>query len=226
MADKKVEKALYGPGTTEVALGAALGLFAGVVCACLYLVFKPVQPVRELPKERALGAVYYLAGRSEAAKSRNWQAKLAAFTAGGSVVANEDELNAWAGSLGGPPAAAKPDGKAPANDDFISARALNFRIEGDRIQIGQKVLLNYYGISTEVILQATGGFVRAGDGFAFAPDQVYLGSCPLHAVPGATGAVIGTLLAKQKVPDDFRAAWAKLTDLAVEGGLLKATTQP
>lgn len=226
MADKKVEKALYGPSTTEVALGAVLGLLVGVVCACVYLVFKPVLPVKELPKESAVGTVYYLAGRNDGAKSRAWQSKLSTFINGGGVVVNEDELNAWAASLGGAPAAAKPGPKAPANDDFLSASGLNFRIEGERLQIGQKVLLNYYGISKEVVMQATGRFARNGEAFIFAPDQVYLGSCPLHVIPGAAGKLVGALVAKQKVPDDFRAAWAKISGIAIEGGLLQVTTQP
>ena len=38
MADKKLEKALYGPSMTEVALGAVLGLIVGVLAACVYLI--------------------------------------------------------------------------------------------------------------------------------------------------------------------------------------------
>ena len=222
MADKKLEKALYGPSTAEVALGAGLGLLVGVVCACVYLVFKPVQPVKELPQEPAVGTVYYLAGRSDGSKARAWSSKLAAFTGGGSVVATEEELNAWAGSLGG----AKPGEKAPASDAFLSASGLNFRIDGGRLQIGQKVLLNYFGLSKEVQFQTTGGFVRQGDGVVFVPDTLHLGSCPLHVVPGAGGLLRKALLAQQKLPEDFRAAWAKVADLKVEDGLLKVTTQP
>ena len=70
MADKKVEKALYGPSTVEVALGAVLGLLAGVVLACVYLVFKPVEAVKEMPKETARGVVYHLAGRNEWAREQ------------------------------------------------------------------------------------------------------------------------------------------------------------
>lgn len=233
MADKKVEKALYGPSTLEVALGAVLGLLLGVVFACVYLVFKPVQVVKEAPKEPVKGMVYHLAGRTDANKARGWQAKATTFVNGGSVVANEEELNAWATSLSGAPAGAPRPGQkaaepapAPASSEFLSASGLNFRIEGDRLHIAQKVLLNYFGLAKEVMMQASGGFARTGDGFAFQPQEIYLGSCPLHAVPGAGNALAKALVAKQKVPDDFRAAWAKITEIGVDGGLLKVTTQP
>lgn len=232
MADKKVEKALYGPSTVEVALGAVLGLFFGVVFAAVYLVIKPVATVKEMPKEPVKGMVYHLSGRTDAVKARNWQAKATTFAKGGSVVATEEELNAWAASLAAASAApAKsatppPAAAAPANNDFLSAGGLNFRLDGDKLHVSQKVLLNYYGLSKEVVMQAEGGFARAGDGFVFRPERVYLGSCPMHMLPGLTPALARALVAKQKVPDDFRAAWARISDVAVDGGLLKITTQP
>jgi hypothetical protein len=244
MANKKIEKALYGPSTVEVAIGAVLGLVLGVLVAGVYLVFKPVQPVKESPKEPVKGIVYYLPGKTDSNKARGWQDKVATFVKGGQVVANEDELNAWAASLGGGAPAAKADAKpakpgekpkaddkaaAPAsggNGDFLSASGLNFRIEGDRLHIAQKVVLNYYGIAKEVVMQTSGNFQRGGESFVFKPDEIYLGSCPVHALPGIGGALTKALIAKAKVPDDFRAAWAKITAMAVEGGLVKVTTQP
>ncbi|MBA3849006.1 MAG: hypothetical protein C0502_03295 [Opitutus sp.] len=236
MADKKVEKALYGPSTVEVALGAVLGLLLGGVFAAVYLVFKPVTAVKERPKEPAKGVIYHLSGKTDGNKARNWQSKATTFVNGGSIIVTEEELNAWAASLNGAPAApAKPAaapaapppaGGTPASNDFISASGLNFRLDGDKFHVSQKVLLNYYGIAKEVVMQAEGGFARSGDGFAFKPERVYLGSCPLHLLPGMTPALVRALVAKQKVSDDFRAAWVKISDMAVDGGLLKITTQP
>lgn len=225
MADKKLEKALYGPSTFEVALGALLGLLLGVVLACVYLVAKPVLTVKEIPEEKQKGAVYYVAGKVDPNRGRGWQAKQTSFVAGGSIAASEEELNAWAASLGGAPAApgAQP---AAASNEFLSATGLNFRVAGDRLQIAQKVTFNYFGLAKEVQLIATGGFAPGGDGFVFQADSLYLGSCPLHALPGAGGALAKALAARAKVSDDFRAAWAKLNAIAVEDNLLKATTQP
>lgn len=232
MADKKVEKALYGPSTLEVALGALLGLVAGVATACVYLLAKPTVTVSQLPKEPAKGVVYYIAGTADSAKARGWDTKLATFVAGGTVAATEDELNAWAASLKHPaakedekdPAPAKKD--EPASGAFLSASGLNFRVVEGELQIAQKVLFNYFGLQKEMLLQARGGFERAGDGYVFHPRQVYLGSCPIHALPGVAGALKKALLAKHPVPDDFRAAWAKVSAVAVQDRQLQVTTQP
>jgi len=77
MADKKIEKALYGPSMTEVALGAVLGLVVGVLAACVYLVFKPVSLVKEMPPadKQLKSMVYYIPGSESGAKSKGWQAK-------------------------------------------------------------------------------------------------------------------------------------------------------
>jgi len=238
MANKKIEKALYGPSTVEVAIGAVLGLLLGVAAAAVFLVFKPVQTVKGKPKEPEKGLVYYWTGRTDSNKARAWQDKLAAFEKGGTVMLTEEELNAWATSVSG--AAGKPEAKpakpaekpkaaepaASADSEFVSASGLNFRIEDGRLHLGARVTLNYYGIGKEVVLQATGGFARSGDTFTFKPDEVHLGSCPVNAIPGVTGALTKALVAKAKVSDEFRAAWMKITDISVEGDLVKVTTAP
>jgi hypothetical protein len=198
-----------------------------------------VQTLKEPPKEIVKGVVYYLPGRSDSTKARAWQDKVATFVRGGQVVATEDELNAWATSLATVSKAdAKPaekpktedkkaDGAAAAGSgDFLSASGLNFRVEGDKLHISEKVVLNYYGLAKEVVFQTSGTFARGGESFVFKPDQMYLGSCPLHSLPGMSGMLTKALIAQAKVPDDFRAAWAKITAMAVEGGLVKVTTQP
>jgi hypothetical protein len=248
MADKKLEKALYGPSVTEVALGAVLGLIVGVVAACAYLVFKPVLQVKELPKEPVRSVVYFIPGSENSAKSRGWQAKEKLLIDGKGITLNEDELNAWASSLGAPsataPSAAKPAAKPAPNaaekpkaadkpddsknapaDSLLVPSAPNFRIIGDRLQIGMKCTLNWAGMTYDVTVQATGVFRKAGEGFEFAPDKVYLGSCPLHLVPAASGFLISSLMAKQKISDDLRVALTKLTAVTVEGGALKLAMQ-
>lgn len=238
MANKKIEKALYGPSTLEVAIGALLGLLLGVVAAAVFLVFKPVQTVKEKPKEMTKGVVYYWAGRTDPNKARAWQDKIATFTKGGAVVLSEDELNAWATSVSGGAAvqpAAKPgekpkgDAKSPTDSgssDFVSASGLNFRIEDGHLHLAAKVLLNYYGLTKEVMLQASGGFAPSNEGYVFKPDQVLLGSCPVSSLPWVSGALTRSLVGKVKVSDDFRAAWMKITEATVEGDLVKVTTTP
>ncbi len=254
MADKKIDKALYGPSLTEVALGAVLGLIAGVLVACCYLVFKPVAQVKALPKEPLRSVVYYIPGNDSSAKSKSWQAKQKLFLAGTSVSMVEDELNAWAASAttpaptgkpaakpaapkpGAPKPAPKPADKGKAADDkaddaklategFIIPYAPNFKVEGDQLQIGLKCTLNWYGLTFDTMVVATGGFGKSGDQVVFVPDKFYLGSCPVHLLPAVSGLLMSQIVAKEKVSDELRTAWTKLTAVTIENGAVKFTVQ-
>ena len=237
MADKKLEKALYGPSLTEVALGAVLGLFAGVVMACVYLVLKPALSVKELPKEPSRSVIYYIPGSESSTKSKGWQAKQKQLIGGAGIQLVEDELNAWALTLAAPSAAkpaakpksgeqAKPDETKPAPPDgFIIPATLNFRIIGDKLQIGTKCTLNWYGLAYDTTVVATGGFRRSGDVFEFSADKVFLGTCPLHLVPAASGLLVSAIASKQKLSDELRIALTKVSGVTIEGGTLKLAVQ-
>ncbi|AOS45162.1 hypothetical protein Verru16b_02238 [Lacunisphaera limnophila] len=227
MADKKIEKALYGPSTTEVALGAVLGLGAGLLAACVFLVFKPVAQVREVPKEPVRGTVYYVPGGDSNAKSRQWTAKQKQFLAGQTVEVVEDELNAWA--VGAFAAAALEPGKpgaAPAADGGIFQPGKpNFKIADGKIRIGFPCFINWYGLGREVFVITTGSITRTGDRFGYVPETIYLGSCPMHLLPAVTGPLVSHLLGKQKLPDELKSAWAKVDDVTIEGNKLKLVIQ-
>ena len=235
MADKKLEKALYGPSLTEVALGALLGLICGVLAACLYLVFRPVVKVKELPKEPSKTVVYYIPGSENSSKSRGWQAKEKQLEAGKTVSVVEDELNAWAATLSAPPApkpAAKPkagakpeDKKAPAPEGFIIPGALNFKIVGDKLQVGLVCTLNWYGLTYDTTVVATGVFEHSGDEFKFKAQKFYLGSCPLNLLPVLSNLLASNLESKQKISDELRVALTKLTAVTIENGTLKLAVQ-
>lgn len=228
MAATKLQKALYGPSLTEVAFGALLGLLVGVVVACVYLVFKPVLTVKEMPKEPASNVVYFLLGADSNAKSKTWQAKQKQFLTGGRVQLVEDELNAWAATLGGAAPgeaakAAKPGDQAgqPAPTGFVIPAKPNFRLVDGKIQIGMQCTLNWFGLMTDVTVQATGVLSKEGDVFAFVPETVFLGSCPLHFLPLLSTRFVSLISDNEKVPDEVRAAWAKLTEARIEGSTLK-----
>ncbi len=237
MADKKLEKALYGPSMTEVALGAVLGLVVGLLAACVYLVFKPVAPVKELPKEPLRSMVYYIPGNESNAKSKGWQAKQKQFLSGKafSLSLVEDELNMWGNTIGGPapaapaPKGAKPgakpapaaDAPKPAVDGIFNPGKPNFRIVDGKLQIGGKCLLNWYGLTYEVTYLTTGTFAKSGDSVSFVADKVYLGSCPVNLLPAAAGPLVTHVISKMKVPDEIRSAWGKLESATIEGGALK-----
>lgn len=235
MANKKIEKALYGPSTTEVALGAVLGLGAGLLAACVFLVFKPVAQVKEIPKEPVRGTVYYIPGSESGAKNRNWKDKQKQFIAGQSVEVVEDELNAWAATAFAAttaPAPAAAKGAAPAaapapaaEDGILQPGTPNFLIADGKLRIGFKCFINWYGLGKEVFVFTSGGFKRSGDKFEFVPEKVYLGSCPLHLLPAVPGPLVSHLLGKKKVSDEIKSAWAKLGDVTLEGTTLKLTAQ-
>jgi hypothetical protein len=239
----KIEKALYGPSLTEVALGAILGLILGVLAAGVYLVFKPVETVKQMPKEISRSTVYFLPGSDSSTKGKTWSAKYKQFIAGAAFQVSEDELNAWATAGGAPPPPPKPaakpaeKGKPPAKPaeapkaeekaeaapatGFLIPSTPNFRVVGDKLQIGMKCTLNYFGLTHDVVLLATGDFRKSGDQVVFVPTTVHFGSCPLHMLPAASNALAGYLLSKQKFTDEMRLAWTKLTAVTIEGGLVK-----
>ncbi|MDQ5980585.1 MAG: hypothetical protein QG602_3562 [Verrucomicrobiota bacterium] len=228
--NKKIEKALYGPSPTEVALGALLGLLAGVLAACVYLVLKPVSTVKEMPKEPVRGMLYYIAGSDSTAKGRTWSAKQKQFVASTSISLVEEELNAWATSTFA--AAAKPaapGGKAAeaasSEGGIFQPGTPNFKFVDGKLQIGTKCVLNWYGLTTEVMVIATGAFERSGDRYVFKADTLHLGSCPLHLLPSVAAPFFDHLVGKKKVPDDIRSAWVKVDEVALEGGALKLSFQ-
>lgn len=234
MADKKIEKALYGPSLTEVGLGAVLGLVAGVLAACVFLVFfKPVMPVKEMPPKdkQVQGTIYYLLGGDSSAKSRTWSAKQKQFVAGTSITVVEDELNAWAvsafASAAAPAAKAgeKPAENSTALKGIFNPGTPNFRIKDGKMQIGFKCILNWYGLTKEVMVLTTGEMVKSGDKFVFSAQTIYLGSCPVHLLPAVAGPLVSHLIDKKKAPDAINSAWAKLTDATIEGNTLKLTVQ-
>lgn len=240
MADKKIEKALYGPSMTEVALGAVLGLVVGVLAAAIYLVFKPVSQVKELPEadKQVKGMVYFIPGNESGAKSRGWQNKQKTILTSPtfSVDLVEDELNAWANTLAAP-AAPAPAGKAGAPPPAAGAPAApadggvfipgkpNFKVVNEKLQMTAKCILNWYGLTKEVTVISTGTFSKSGDTVVYVPETLYLGSCPVHMLPALANPLMSHLISKEKVPDDVRAAWAKLDSITIEKGALKLVAQ-
>jgi hypothetical protein len=217
--NKKLQRELNGPSWTEVIFGAVLSLALGVVLAAAYLVLKPVETVRELPKEPAAGVVYFIEGSRNAANAREVEAKQRALIEGGSAVLNEEELNV----LTAPPPKPKDDTAAPAESKMVTPGALNFRIRESVLQVGLPLNLNVQGLEFTVILQTRGGFVKKGDTFAFVPDEFYLGSCPLQRLPFIEGMLIKRIRAGVTIPAELTDAWRNLSGVVVEGKTLRLT---
>ena len=229
MVSSKIEKALHGPSMTEVVLGVVLSLILGAAVAFAYLVLKPVAVVKEMPKERVAGTVYYHEGGKDANRGKQWMRKKQLFLAGSSVELNEDELNTWitAGTAGssekGAPAAKSGKSLPAPPGPMLQLDVPNFRINGGTLQIGTKGTLNLeiFGLRRPLIVQAFGRFVKRGSAFVFAADQFYVGSFPMHKLFSVNDPVLDHLIGSQKVPEDIAEAWKKLADVSIEGSTLK-----
>jgi hypothetical protein len=226
MASRKIDEAKYGPGWGEIIFGAALSLALGAALALGYLVIKPVKVVGELPKDRPAGAVYYIEGGSSADRGKQWMRKKALLVQGSSVTLNEDELNAWIDAETGPAASPAPAaGPKAATAGIIELGTPNFRIDNGRLQIGAQgtINLSYWNFKQPIIVQVAGRFVKEDGTFTLEPEEFYIGSCPLHRLPGIGRLVFDHLLARVKVPDDIAAAWKKLAEVTIEDKTLKLT---
>ncbi len=223
---RKTDRSKQGPGWGEVILGAALSLALGAALGATLLVLRPVKVVKEEPKEREPGAVYYVEGSRDPAKGKMSLAKRRAFLEGQTVTITEDEINAMLAPP--PPAAPKGDakGKAPEKapepakgNGYVSAVAPTVRLHGVQLQVGVAVTIDLLG--QKIIVQAKGGFVRGSQGFEFDPQTSLVGSLPMERLPVVAGIVRSKFLSLDVMPDDFRANWSKLSSVAVEGNALK-----
>lgn len=219
MSSSKIDRAKYGPGWVEVFFGAALSVILGVSLAFAHLVFKPVAKVKELPKEPVSGQVYFIEGSTDAGKGKAWLRKRQALCEAQSVELSEEELNTAIATPTEKPKAGEAAAKAPAADAALTPGAINFRIANSELQIALPVKVSY--LDAVVIIQAQGSFRRSGDSFQFAPQTVYIGSCPLHRLPMVAGPLLKRLFKTATIPEDLAGAWAKLSDVTVEGKLLK-----
>lgn len=236
---KKLERKNHEPGWGEVILGAALSVVLGVVLGAVSLIFKPVEVVKEPPKEPVAGMTYFVEGARDTAKAKQAAAKRKAFAQGSSGVYSivEDEINVLAGpatpaatpaasakAKPGEKAAPAPAAAAPAAPaENVTAGTPNFRIRTGTIQIGFPVTLSAMGAEFKVMVQAQGNFVKKDAMYVFQPDSMLVGSCPVQRLPYASGYVTKKFLAAQVIAEDIAASWPKLTNVAVDGNVLKLT---
>ena len=224
---KKNKKATQGPSWFEVILGAVLAVALGVVLGAAYMVTKPVAKVSSIPKDAPSGAVYYIEGSKD--MSREYMEKRKAFIDGESVDVQEGEINAALASTAKPstpaPAPSKPGDKSPpppaADAKIIDASGFNVRIRDSKIQFGDNVTISLFGISTSVIVQATGTFEKGGSIYEFEPETIYVGGCPVQRLLFVRSWILKRLLFTQAAPGDAAAAWSKLVSVSIEGPKLR-----
>jgi len=223
-SNKKIERALNGPGPFEIILSILLSLVLGVLLAALHLVFKPVEVVKKAEEAVEVKNVYFVEGAVNSSKSRQWTRKRQMLTEGAAVdvVFNEEELNAWMATATPKPAAPAP-GATLAQPAMIQPERINFRIQEGVLQVGLLGKLSALGYERELVVQTRGAFAPGAEGFVFVPAEFYVGSLPAHAIPGLTDFLIKRLGGAQELPEDIKATWKKLTLVAVEGNTLRLT---
>jgi hypothetical protein len=220
-------KKLKAPSWLEVGLGALLSVVLGVFLGVAYLVFKPVQNVKEIPKDAPSGVIYYIEGSRDYSRSSEADAARKGFAAGESVSIDEGELNMLLSHFGKAiaPAAsqsAKPGDKAAAPDEkMVDVGPLNARLHEGKIQFADHVAFNVFGITGTVIVQARGYLEKNGGSYTFEPDTFSVGGCPLERFPIVRGWVMRKLLFPNPLPEDVAAAWPKLVGVSIEGSTLK-----
>lgn len=211
--NSKIDRAADGPSWTEVTFGALLGILIGALLAAVWLVQKPVQTVRELPKEPVAGVIYYIEGSANSSMGAAWMRKRQLFVAGSSISVSEHELNTAARNLssnGGN----KTDGKEAG---MVTPGPLNFRIADGELQIASKVDVALLGLQSALQVVARGEFVRRGDHFAFEPNQVYVGSCRVDRLPVIGGMILRKVTQAMVLPEDLNAAWSKVDAVTIDG---------
>lgn len=212
----------HEPGLFEITLGVLLSVSLGGLLACILLVTRPVEKVRELPEEPVAGAVYYVPGSGDSTAGRQWMRKREAFVAkqAGDMALIEDELNAWAR------AAFQDDGDDKGKDKAAEGESMmpslqtntpNFRIRDGLLQIGFECSFKVYGTSKPLIVQMSGDVQKSGDKFGFVPRDVWVGGFHASAVPGVGSLVAGRLLGSIQLPDELTTPWAALSGARVDG---------
>ena len=209
-SQKRIDRALNGPGVIEVTLGALMGIGLGVVLGALYLMLKPVAILTKPPESVVAAEVYFVKGDVNSTKARQWSRKQQLLSAGGAadVVFCEEELNAWIASA---------TAKTPADSTkLLTPEWVNFRIRDGVLQIGIVGKFQAFDLTQPFVIQARGKFVPGADGFEFTADELYIGSLPTHRVPGLPQWIIQRVLVAQKLPEELTTMWRKLKLVAVE----------
>ncbi len=231
--NKKIERALRGPGLFEIIFGVILSVALGILLGAVHLALKPVVIVKEkeLPKDAADNSiyrpVYYVEGSTDVAKSQQWKRKQQILIEGqaGEISLTEEEINAFlaasirvpAAPLPAAPAAGKPAAPVPP------APRVNVRISDSVFQFSMPTTTSLLGLDLPLFLQLRGGFVHGAEGFTFDPAEFYIGSLPIHRVPGLAGWLIKRMVAAQPPPQELAASWRKVTNVALDGNTLKLT---
>lgn len=243
MKSSQIARALYGPSLFEVTIGAWLSVILGAFLGFAFLVLKPAIVVKELPKEedRVQDAIYFKEGTTDAVRGRQWMKKRQLLLDGtpGEITFSEEELNAWLSS-GAPkkekkpaprpvtpakPGSPPPAPETPIPSELLTLDAPNVRIRDSVFQIGFPGSLNLVTFSLPVIVQAQGDFEKMDEVWVFKPTSLYMGSMPLHRIPGLTDLLVKRITTSVLAQEDTASIWKKISQVVVDGRVLRVTLQ-
>lgn len=213
---------LRAPSLFEIIVGSLLSVLLGVVLAASILILKPVEVVKELPKEPVAGKLYYLEGKKGWDAGKKWMFKRDAFLQGHSVSVSEDELNTWVDNIypaATPPPASQKDKKESAEaKPLIVTGTPNFRLMGETLKWCVVFDVNVFGYSFNVAAQAEGAFVKpkGKDTIQFRPEVFYVGSLPVHKLLALKDLIFNRVVGCFELPDDLVQIWSKLGDAKIE----------
>ena len=225
---------LRAPSLLEIFLGSILSVLLGAVVAATILVLKPVEVLKEAPKDKALdpAKVYYFEGRKEYTAGQRWRFKRDSLMQGHTIRVNEDELNTWIEEIYPrlpvePKAPAKGKAKAgeaaPKKADgpllSIETGTPNFRVTSDVLRIGIVYYVNVFGNAFQIVVQSAGTFEkprRDEDPVFYKPSVLYVGSLPVHKLLVLKPLVLRQVADTFEFPTELERVWAKLTEVKVE----------
>ncbi len=199
------------PGLFEILFGLVLSLVLGALLAVIFYISKPVEVVTVLPKEPVEGVRYYVEG--VAGSGSTWERKAAMVEAGGGEISfTEAELNAWSNASF---ETAKVDEASKADTAMLIMGKPNFRIDGNSLQVGLVNQLVFFGTEKKLVLQAKGSFTRKANGWAYVPDEIYLGGLPLHKIPALADVLTSRLTPAAQIPASVKKVLAQATAIVV-----------
>lgn len=179
--------------------------------AVVFYISKPVEVVRALPKEPLEGVRYYVEGTPGGGAT--WERKAAMVEAGGGETSfTESELNAWSEASF---TTVKVDEADKADTAMIIAGKPNFRIAGASLQVGLVNDLLFFGSERKLVLQSKGSFTRKADGWAYVPEEIFLGGLPLHKMPALADVLISRFSPPGQMPESVKKVLAQATAIVV-----------
>lgn len=202
------------PGFFGILCGVSLSILAGALLAAAHLIAKPVEVLTAEPKEREPGTVYFITG----VRGGDWETKVATLSNPGARVRfSEGELNGWGERLFEryrlKSSDGTPEGEAEAK---ALARGLNLRFVEEDLQVGFSMDRLIGSPENKLVVQMLGRFEDSSSGWGYVPTTGYLGSLPLHKVPGALA--VARSYFKKWAPE-----LAKASSVAVNDGVLVVT---